>query len=184
MTKTELRKIFIAKRNAIPEESRRQYSRMITEKINGLNAYKNADTVLSFVGVGSEVDTGEIIDNALKNGKVVAVPFLEGRKMIFKRISSLSELVTGRFGIPTAPAGSQTIHRFENCLCIVPCLSVDKDGYRLGYGGGYYDRFFTEYPNIYSAAVCFNELVSECLPHEEFDVKVNMTVTEKTETEV
>ena len=184
MTKIELRKEFIKRRDAIPEFKRRQYSQLIADIITDSHFYKSFDTVLSFVSIGSEVDTSEIINRALSNGKNVGVPYIENGIMSFKRINSTSDLIKGRFGIPTAPAGSPQIVNFENCLCIAPCLSADKDGYRLGYGGGYYDRFLAVNKNIFSVAVCFDELISESLPRDKFDVKVSMVITERKETGV
>ena len=184
MTKNTLRKEFINRRDSIPEINRSEYSKTIAGKIIGSDYFKNADSVLCFVSIGSEVYTSDIIGKALECGKTVGVPFIEGRQMQFRQIGSIDELVAGKYGIPTAPDNSQVIDDFENCLCIVPCLSADKGCYRLGYGGGYYDRFLAEYKNIYSIAVCFDELLSESLPREEFDIRVSSVITERKETGV
>lgn len=184
MNKSALRKEFINRRDSIPEIKRSEYSKAIAGKITGSNYFNNADTVLCFVSIGSEVDTSGIIGKAFECGKTVGVPFIEAGQMQFMQIGSIDELVTGKYGIPTAPDNSQVIDDFEKCLCIVPCLSADIDGYRLGYGGGYYDRFLAEHKNIYSIAVCFDELLSVSLPREEFDIKVSLVITERKETGV
>ena len=184
MTKGELRKNLINRRDMIPVENRGEYSEAICERIIGLKRYSEAGTVLIFVSTGSEVETGGIISDALGRGKTVGVPYISGSEMCFRRIESITDLVPGKFNIPTANDNCPEITDFKNCLCVVPCLSADKDGYRLGYGGGYYDRFLAKNKNLMTVAVCFDELLSSSLPREVFDIKVSMVVTERKETGV
>ena len=184
MNKNELRKLYLGKRDAVSPEKRAEYSKIICGRIISSRRFHEAETVLVFVSTGSEVDTADIMIRALESGKTVGVPFVSGRDMIFKKICSLSDLAPGRFNIPTAQVGCPEITDFENCLCVVPCLSADPDGFRLGYGGGFYDRFLAEHKQIYTVAVCFDELISSSLPREDFDIKVDVTVTENRETGV
>lgn len=181
MTKSELRKKLKYMRDSIPDGKRSEFSKAICDRITDLKQYKDVGTVLVFVSIGSEVETCGIISDALKKEKTVGVPYISDGEMCFRKIVSLSDLIPGKYNIPTADDNCTEIRNFDNCLCIVPCLSVDNDGYRLGYGGGYYDRFLAKNKNINTIAVCFDELLSTTLPHNEFDIKVSMVVTERKE---
>ncbi len=184
MNKRELREKYLNERNNIPAERAAKLSGTITDNLTALPWYLSADTVLIFVSVGSEPDTGELISRSLALGKTVAVPFIKEREMIFLRIGSVYDLVPGAYSIPTAPPESPEITDFENCFCAVPCLAVDSGGRRLGYGGGYYDRFLKKHPDLFTAAVCFDSFVADELPHEDHDIKVRLIVTESRVQEV
>ena len=182
--KKELRERFVRMRNEIPAQLRDEYSKEIFDSVKSLVRYKLCGTVLVFVSAGSEPETRGFINDALSDGKKIAVPFISDGERCFKFIDSLSELVPGEFGIPAAPEGNRTVSDFRNCLCITPCLSVDDSGVRLGYGGGFYDRFLAEHREVYCAAVCFDELISRELPRDEHDMTVDMYVTQTTYKEV
>ena len=182
--KKELRERFVRMRNEIPSAIRREYSDEIFAQVRSLVRYKLCDTVLVFVSAGSEPETRGFINDALADGKKIAVPFISDGEMCFKYIDSLSELVPGEFGIPAAPEENVTVSDFGSCLCITPCLSVDDSGVRLGYGGGFYDRFLSGHVGVYAAAVCYDELISRGLPRDEYDMTVNMYITQTTYKEV
>ncbi len=176
--KKELRDRFVRERNDIPATIRREYSDDIFECIRSLVRYKISRLILVFVSAGSEPETHRFIETALSDGKKVAVPYISEGEMSFRYIGSLSELVPGAFGISEPPAGNETVKDFSSCLCVTPCLSVDENGVRLGYGGGFYDRFLSEHSGVYAAAVCFDELISRELPCENHDIRVDMYVTQ------
>ena len=98
--------------------------------------------------------------------------------MFFYEIGSLSDLQSGRFGIPTVDLSkSKRIDNFKNSICVVPALCFDKYGFRIGYGGGYYDRFLSS-NNIKYVALCREKQLTESLPAEEFDIRIRKTVVE------
>lgn len=141
--------------------------------------FHNFDIYLCYVSVGSEVDTAVIIDKLLSAGKRVAVPNCQNGTMDFFEILSADELIIGAYGIPTADtAKANKITDFSRALCLVPALSFDKSGFRLGYGGGYYDRFLYA-KNIKTLGLCYEDCISECLPAEEHDIKIKSVLTEK-----
>ena len=102
-------------------------------------------------------------------------PRCKGKEMRFFRIADFSELKAGAFGIPE-PTGSEEPDNFSASLCIVPALSFDENGYRMGYGGGYYDRFLRGYDGI-SVGICYDDFLGE-IPREEHDLPVDILVTE------
>lgn len=176
MDKKELRKLFRIKRSQISGKAEKNFR--ITERVLNNPYVRNADTILIYVSYGSETDTLSIIKNLLESGKKVAVPrCLRNGIMEFIYINSLDNLTAGAFGIPE-PSGNQKAVITQNTVCIVPALSFSMDGTRLGYGGGYYDRFL-ESKNIYTIGICFDEMLSDNLPSEKHDIKIKTVITEE-----
>ncbi len=147
--------------------------------------FKNAETILCYVSTEIEVDTRKFINYAMENGKQVAVPksYNDGI-MIFYKIKSLDTLVTSKFGIDE-PLEENEIDEAEinSALCIVPALSFDKSGFRLGYGGGYYDRFLSKY-SPKTIGICYSECMSDKIESHEYDVKIKNIITENNIPEV
>lgn len=176
MSKSDLRKHFIEIRSSVDNASER--SDDIFSLLTGSELYKSADTVLAYWSVGSEVSTQRIIDMALSDKKRVALPRCIDRKgnMEFYYISSLSDLRDGMYGIKE-PSDDEKADDFgENTVCLVPGLSFDKKGYRLGYGKGYYDRFLSDFGGI-SIGLSYDCCLCEDLPTDRFDKKVNYIIT-------
>lgn len=141
--------------------------------------YHRSKTILTYVSVGSEADTRRLIAAALEDGKRVAVPrCVSGtRDMEFYCIDELSELQSGAYGLlePTANK-ERLLNDTADSICIVPALAFDASGHRLGYGGGYYDRFLAHYEGI-AIGLCFNECFCETLIRNDFDRSVSMVIT-------
>lgn len=179
--KKNLREKALAKRNSIPAEERREKSRRITEYILQSEAYQKAKRIFSFVSMGSEAETREILEQAWKDGKIVAVPKTEkGRVMYFLRIDFFADLQEGRFGV-MEPAGSkeEEIIPEKGDLFLVPGALFDRKKNRIGYGGGYYDTYFEKYEGYRKIGLAFSEQISETLlPTEKTDIPLDEIVTE------
>jgi len=176
MDKKELRKFFRHKRNSISARTEKDFR--IMKRIFDIPEIKNADTVLIYVSYGSETGTYSIINRLLENGIKTAVPrCLENGIMEFIYISSTDELSHGAFGIPE-PSGDRKAVITDRTVCIVPGLSFASDGSRLGYGGGYYDRFLAVH-DVYTIGICYDEMISENLPSLEHDIKIKTVITEE-----
>ena len=172
-----LRKEILSRRDALTEAERERGKLLITERILGHQWYYLSDKILSFVSYGSEICTTEILENALQDGKEVYVPKVEGREMEFYRIRSLTELKEGYKGI-REPQGNTQSYVFtpENAagsLFLMPGSVFDPLGNRLGYGGGFYDRYLEdkEALRLRSIAVGFRCQQAEEVPVEETDIK-------------
>ena len=138
-----------------------------------------AETVMVFCGVGREVDTSDLIRTLLARGQRVALPVcLPGRRLEARVISDESQLVPGKFGIPEPEYGCPAVSHGEIGAILVPCLMADREGYRLGFGGGYYDRFLADYTG-FTALVCPNDRLVDALPREEFDIPVRLVITDE-----
>lgn len=177
--KAALRRELLARRDAVPQ--REEKSRAVGDGVLALPAYQKARQVLLYLSKGSEVDTWKVFARALAEGKEVYAPrCLDGEgTMGFFQVTSPQELLQGRFGLwEPDPRRCAPWRRREGALCLVPGIAFDRQGYRLGYGKGYYDRFLAAYP-LPAAGLCFGDLLVPRLPGEEHDRSVALVVTEE-----
>ncbi len=176
MTKSEIRKMILAKRDGLPKEQRTMASMVLTDRILGHQWFYRAKKVLCFVNYGSEISTEELITEALRMGKQIYVPKVEGENMVFYRIASLEELAVGYKGI-REPKGDTECYEYqeeaEDTLLIMPGVAFDRYRNRIGYGKGFYDRFLAdkEALQIHSIGVGFQCQMVEELPAEETDIR-------------
>ena len=176
--KSELRKQLKAKRNNIDKKAEKDFS--IRENLICSDFYLDAKQVLFYACIDGEINIDDCINDALMLGKTVALPVCINGKgdMEFYYIKSLDDLKEGFFGVREPDTDKCTlVCDFENSICIVPAVAYDKRGYRLGYGKGYYDRFLKNNASL-SVGVCYNELVEDELPVDDFDIPVRYIVTE------
>ena len=178
MDKTEQRILYRKIRNSISEAEQNFFSDRIFSQLINSTVYKTAETVLIYVSVGSEVHTLNIIEHSLNNKKKVAVPVCVDNEMMFYEITSSDDLCEGKFGIPTVDiTKSNEVTDFRNSLCIVPALCFDINGYRIGYGGGYYDRFLSKHP-VKTVGLCYERCICDNILIDEFDYPVDYIITE------
>ena len=179
--KSDLRELCLSKRRAMPKETKAELERRICENIINSASYKYYDTLLLYAALYDEPDLSYLASKALSDGKRVAYPrcIKETRDMTFHFITDLSQLRSGSYGI-SEPDG--TLPAFDrnaaSCsVCFIPAVAADKNGYRLGYGGGYYDRFLSVFHGT-AAAVAFSEFLLDNVPHGKYDLQADFTVTE------
>ncbi len=139
-----------------------------------------AELILGFYPVSGEPDLRPLYEAALAAGKTVAFPISHKgtRTMTFCAVDALSDLVPGAYGIPEPTDPSRAVTVTETTLCLVPGLAFDRQGHRLGYGGGYYDRFLQKFPG-HTLAPTYEVLRTSALPLEETDHPVKEIVTER-----
>lgn len=182
ITKKDLRGLLAARRRKEDPGYSAEADRGICRALTELLVYREAGLIFSYVSVGDETDTAELIRRALAEGKRVAVPRCDKSRpgiMEACEIHSLEELRPGAFGIPEPGAFCPVTAPEEISLCIVPCVSVNPDtGARLGYGGGYYDRYLLRTGAV-RAALCRERLLSREVPEEPHDVRMDLVVTEE-----
>ncbi len=179
--KTELRQKYRAIRVGMTPEEKRACDSAIAKQVRRLWQYQKTHTLLIYVSTSIEVDTRQIIRTALEDGKKVAVPRCvpNSRSMEFYYIDSLDELEPGMFGVDEpVPDEEKLLTDMEHGLCIVPAFSYDWQGFRLGYGKGYYDRFLSRF-NGHIVGICYSSCVQRSLPHGRYDRPVELLVTEK-----
>ncbi len=178
--KTQLRKKYKAIRSNISYDTRKEYSKAIADKLINSNEFKSADTVFIYVNIGDEVETLQIINKALQLGKKVAVPYCIPKTplMDFYYINSVNQLKEGSFGVPEPDICLCKKADEKKGLIIVPALSFDIKGYRMGYGKGYYDRYLSDFQGE-SVGLCYSNCVSRCTLRGVYDRCVNYIITEK-----
>lgn len=189
--KRELRRELKLRRNSLSAEERACAAEAIALRLFGLPEYQAADVVLSYLSFGSEVETRRIIERAWGDGKLVALPRCnaQSHSMTWYKVDSLDGLEESALGIlEPSPARAQAIdlRDFVEPLAIVPGLAFDKQGYRLGYGGGYYDRFLANFNGV-SVGLCYEALLHPSLRAlgvvDTYDVPVDTVLTEARSTQ-
>ncbi|MCL2754834.1 MAG: 5-formyltetrahydrofolate cyclo-ligase [Oscillospiraceae bacterium] len=165
--KQALRKELLVKRRVIAgKPAKGSKDAAIFAKVFTLPEFACSDTVLTYVALpkSGEVDTLALIRRSFELGKRVAVPVIVDEKMRFFEIDEAMEDI------------GDEITRFENTVCITPGLAFNHDGYRLGYGGGYYDRFLAA-NRVFAIGLCYGELLT-ALPREPHDMRVDIVITD------
>lgn len=176
--KKRLRLIYTDKRDGVSDKNTKDS--IIAKKVLESTYIKNADSVLIYASFGSEISTFEIIQDLLNSGKTTALPKCSDNGMMtFHIIKSVSDLHPGKYGIPEPEATKPIIKITDNMVCIVPGLAFTEKGERLGYGGGYYDRFIAANPNIHTIGLTYEELIASTLPVMPHDLRVNKIATDE-----
>ncbi len=183
MNKKTLRKEMLKKRSALSEEIREENSKTVANNLYDTEYYKNAQTIMAFLSFGSELNTRYLIEDSISKGKIVVIPVMvpETKELKVSRILDYSELEIGHYNILTP---KEEFLRFLDPstidLILVPGLIFAKDGYRVGYGGGYYDRFLAKIDStIPKIAIGFDMQLVNKVPTEHFDIPVDFILTEK-----
>lgn len=181
MNKTAFRQQLKEMRSSLDPVIKRKWDSRIIKHIEILCKNLSIRSLLLYAPIGSEPDLTELYHFCRASGIVLAFPkCLPVRgEMTFYAVSEMSDLKEQSYCIPEPDASvCPLLTDFRHSACIVPALGVDRHGYRIGYGGGYYDRFLKEYDGI-TIGVCYESLLVEKLPREPHDAKVDYIVTEK-----
>lgn len=150
----------------------------IFKYITEMPEYLQAEGIFCFAGKETEIDTAPVIEDALARGKVVCLPRCVGRGIMEAcRIQGLGDLKPGHYGILEPGEEEEALLPEEIGFAVVPCLSCSSKGVRLGYGGGYYDRFLAK-TKAFKAVICREKLVREDIPAEDHDVEMDAVVSE------
>lgn len=178
--KAQLRLQAKAARRQMAGPLKEKKDRAIAGRVLQLGAFRRAGLVLLFVSTPIEIETRPLIEACLALGKRVALPRCRpgSREMDFFLVEGLHQLERGAFGLwEPVPALCRRVTSFRGSFCVVPGLMFDREGYRLGYGGGYYDRFLSRYPGV-TAGICYEGCTLPRLHRGHFDVPVDFLVTE------
>lgn len=181
--KTEIRKYIKEMKKNLTREEIRLRSNRIAKTLYEKPFYKQAEYIYLYVSYNQEVDTVEIIKHILDDKKRVAVPKIIDKNMDFYEITSLDQLSEGAFGIQE-PIGNKPVSEdpewASSNLMIIPGLAFDKNGGRIGYGGGYYDRYLHKHPKRIGLkiALAYDFQVLEHIEIESFDEKIDGIITD------
>ena len=180
--KNNLRKQLSKKRNLIKKNSLVEFNPEAFSKLIKLINFDEIQYVGSFISIRSEISTNQLNENIIKLQKVLAFPIIKknSKELLFKKIKINQNLKQGMFNIPEPPNENEEI---LPQLFFVPCLGFDLNGYRLGYGGGYYDKTFSKLNQLnhkfYTVGYAFDNQKQNKIPRESFDYKLDFVLTEK-----
>lgn len=180
-SKAEIRKAVLRARNAMMPEEIAAGSRAIVKRLIGLEEIRRASTLMVYLAFGSEVLTDDLILWGWGEGKRIVVPLCrpESREMTACRIDGFGELASGHYGIREPKADLiRPVPRGEIGAVVVPAVAFDRWGYRVGYGGGYYDRFLPEATQAARIGAAFARQIVAGIPADPHDVTVDRVVTE------
>ncbi|PRR82694.1 5-formyltetrahydrofolate cyclo-ligase [Clostridium vincentii] len=180
--KNKIRKDIIGKRDSLDLEKKRNFDKIIIGKLKETEEYKKSKNIFIYIGFGSEIDTAKYIEEFLMEGKKVFVP---RTNMVIKtmdavEITSLKELERNKFGILEPNKNKESIDKNQLQLIIMPGVAFDIDKGRIGYGGGYYDKYM-EYiaEGIPKIALAYELQIIDKVPREDHDILPDSIITEK-----
>ena len=172
MDKKELRRTIRERKRAMTEEEIIARSEALGVLFAQSEAYKAAKTIYGYLPYNQEVRTVPMLEQALKDGKRVAVPKVYGDEMKFLYLDDLTKVEKGYAGIPE-PIADEPVANDETALVLMPGLAFDLAGHRIGYGGGFYDKFLAAEPNHPTLALCYEFQMLPELHTEEHDIPVD-----------
>lgn len=180
-----LRALGTKSREKLTDQEREQKSREAVQSLCALSEWETCGSILTFVSFGTEISTQSLIERALLEKKAVYCPkvFPEEKRMVFYRIRELSQLRPGfcRISEPQESAEHFVTGQEGQALMIVPGTAFDRQGNRIGYGGGYYDRYVGAIPQKNRptlAGLCFACQLSDRIPVKSHDICMDLVVTE------
>ncbi len=183
-TKQSVRSQYLSRRNSLSFSERSLKSKQIWECLKQEPEFQNVGAVLVYMDYRSEVMTTGLVEELLADGKKrVFAPKVEGMDIFFYEIKSIKDLQDGYQGIREPKAQENKLYTMEimnevNSLILVPGAVFDRQRGRMGYGKGFYDRFFSVYNRMYKIALAFDCQIAKSIPMEEHDIKPDLIITE------
>lgn len=175
MDKQQLRKAIREKKRAMTPEEIERRSEILARLFLETPVYRQARTLYGYLPYNQEVRTIPILEQALRDGKQVAVPKVYGDTMRFLLLEDLTQVAKGYAGIPE-PIADGPVAQDPAALVLMPGLAFDPQGHRIGYGGGFYDKFLAQEPEHPTVALCYDFQVLPHLDTQEFDIPVDLVL--------
>lgn len=172
MDKKELRRQIRELKRAMTSEQIDAASARLGELFLNCPQYKEAKTIYGYLPYNQEVRTVPMLEQAMREGKRVAVPKCYGDEMRFIYMDDLSKVEKGYANIPE-PIADDPVADDKTALVLMPGMAFTKDGKRMGYGGGFYDKFLAAEPDHPTVALCYDFQMVEDLPTEDYDIPVD-----------
>ena len=183
MDKVKMREKYRLMRDSMHTAEIMAKSLAAAERLVNTDVYKKAEWIFPYVNYGSEVETVTLIEMSLKQGKKVAVPLLinpRENKMVFQQIDELKNINKVHYGIMEPERDdSRFVEPTDKTLIIVPGIAFDVNGYRLGYGGGYYDRYLSDHTMLANYGLGFEMQIVDRILIDGYDVRLDGLITEE-----
>ena len=175
MNKQQLRQAIRQRKRAMTQEEIEDRSRSLCEKFLKSDDYRCCTCLYGYLPYNQEVRTWPILHQALADGKKVAVPKVYGDEMKFIYLTDLTQVAAGYAGIPE-PIADDPVAEQQDALVLMPGLAFDPQGHRIGYGGGFYDKFLSREPKHPTVALCYEFQMVDHLETEQFDIPVDTVI--------
>ena len=179
MIKDELRKEIRTKRCELDEDTVRNSATAIWNRLKELKEFKNTSRIYVYHAFRNEVDTCNIIQYGFDHGIEICLPKIHDKTMDFYKITSYKQLKEGYMGI-FAPDETTRKVELHHGIVIVPGTAFDNNCNRMGYGGGYYDRFLYKNPNLTKIGIAYDFQIFDTIPVESYDIPMDYVITETT----
>ena len=173
--KARLRKQLLDSRDSLSQDFINITSKQIQDNLRKVEFFRNAKSIGAYYSIGSEVKTLDILQEILKAGKEISLPKVVKKDLVFKKINSLSDLEPGNFSVMEPKEYCKDVKKIE--VIIVPAIALTIDGYRLGYGFGYYDRYL-DGKKSKTIALSYSKQIIKSFIHSNHDVRIDCTITE------
>jgi len=173
--KARLRKQLLDSRDSLSQDFINITSKQIQDNLRKVDFFRNAKSIGAYYSIGSEVKTQDILQEILKSGKEIALPKVVKKDLVFKKINSFSDLEQGNFSVMEPKDDCKDVKKIE--VIIVPAIALTRNGYRLGYGFGYYDRYLSGKKSK-TIALSYSKQVIRSFPYSDHDVRIDCIVTE------
>ena len=150
-------------------------SKQIQDNLRKVEFFRNAKSIGAYYSIGSEVKTQDILQEILKSGKEISLPKVVKKDLVFKKITNLSDLEQGNFSVMEPKDYCEDVKKIE--VIIIPAIALTREGHRLGYGFGYYDRYLGGKKSK-TIALSYSKQILKSFPHSDHDVRIDCIVTE------
>jgi len=150
-------------------------SKQIQDNLRKIEFFRNAKSIGAYYSIGSEVKTQDVLQEVLKSGKEVSLPKVVKKDLVFKKIKNLSDLEQGNFSVMEPKDYCEDAKKIE--VIIVPAIALTRDGHRLGYGFGYYDRYLSA-KKPKTIALSYSKQIIRSFPYSDHDATIDCIVTE------
>lgn len=180
MTKEEIRNLIRVEKRSLTKDRMDRAGEVVSEILETFPLYLEIDTIYCYASYNQELPTKRLIENALNAGKKVALPKVEGKNIRFYYINDFSQVATGYQNIPEPTANIIAAPTVDQpVLMLLPGLAYTMAGHRLGYGGGFYDRYLSKVADgaIYTCGIGYDFQVLKELPKESYDIPVEYLIT-------
>ncbi len=180
--KKVLRKEMLIKRDNLDKDKKLFFDNRIKERLEEMKFFKEAEKIFIYVSFGSEINTVNYIKDFLEEGKRIFIPRtnIEEKTMEAVEIKSLDNLTKDKYGILEPARDIEAVDKVDLDLIILPGVVFDELGGRIGYGGGYYDKYLSNLDkSIPKAALCYEFQIIDKVPTEEHDIKADCIITEE-----
>ena len=176
LEKANLRKVLLERRDSTSYDFMKLASQKIHNKLKQIDDFRKAKKIACYYPIGSEVMTQDIMQELLSAGKEICLPKVDGEMLDFRKIMDMKDLEKGNFGIMEPKDNCTTVENVD--VVLVPTVAITKNGTRLGYGHGYYDRFLSK-SDATKISLTYSKQIVKAIPSSEKDIKIDWVVTEE-----